>query len=286
MPTIMRLVSLEGACACAFALMAASVALAQEGGPRGRTAPTPEQIAAREAQNAEDARRWNAAPAPSDPRDFQGVWWTRGYEFAYRPITNPPMGPAAPLAPMTPAEAASRQHRHDLEAAGTPLADASNDCYPLGVPSVMAWPYPIQIDYLPGEIVFLHEVQHNVRLVHMDSGPVPADEPLTYQGYSRGRWEGNTLVIDSDHFNDKTQIDEDGLSHGLKLKVHEEITKFTNRYGGVELRDLITIDDPDHYTHPWTAERLYPWRGDVTLTEYVCEENNRNRSANGLIQPK
>ena len=272
--------------ACAVALTAASVALAQEGGPRSRTPPTPEQLAAREAQNAEDARQWNAAPAPSDPRDFQGVWWTRGYEFAYRPITNPPMGPAAPLAPMTPAEAASRQHRHDLEAAGTPLADASNDCYPLGVPSVMAWPYPIQIDYLPGEIVFLHEVQHNVRIIHMDGRPVPAGEPLTYQGYSRGRWEGDTLVIDSDHFNDKTQIDEDGLSHGTRLKVREEITKFTNRYGGVELRDLITIDDPDHYTRPWTAERLFPWRGDIKLAEYVCEENNRNRSARGLIQAK
>ncbi len=135
----------------------------------------------------------------------------------------------------------------------------------------MASPYPIQIDYLPNEIVILHEVAHNVRYIHMDQKAAPANTPLTYMGYSVGRWQGNTLVIDTDHFNDKTQVDEESLSHGLKLQVHEEITKFTNKYGGVELRNLITISDPDHYTHPWTAERLYPWRGDVKVTEYTCE---------------
>jgi hypothetical protein len=105
-------------------------------------------------------------------------------------------------------------------------------------------------------------------------------------GYSVGHWEGNTLVIDTDHFNDKTQVDEESLSHGLKLKVHEEITKFTNKYGGVELRNMITISDPDHYTHPWTAERLYPWRGDIHVSEYTCEENNRNKSVNGVTVAK
>jgi hypothetical protein len=269
---------------CALALTAAPFAAAQKDGYARRLAVTPEQIAAREKQYAEDAKRWNAIPAPSDPRDFQGVWWTRGYDYTFRPLTEPPMGPAAPLPPMTPAEAARRQHSLDMEAAGTPLTDASNDCLPVGVPSVLHWPYPMQIDYLPGEIVFLHEQQHNVRYVHMDGKPAPAHEPLTYMGYSRGRWVGNTLVIETDHFNDKTEVDEDGLSHGVKLKVREEITKFTDRYGGVELRDLITISDPDHYTHPWTAERLFPWRGDVRLKAYSCEENNRNRSIGGLIR--
>ena len=262
--------------ACAVALAAAPQAMAQRG-----AAPTPDQLRAQ-------AKEWNAVPAPSDPRDFQGVWWTRGYDRTYRPVTNPFQRPdeAAKLLPLTDSEAKSRQHHLDMEAAGTPIVDASTDCYPHGVPRVMASPYPIQIDYLPGMIVILHEVAHNVRYIHMDNKPVPANEPLTYQGYSRGHWEGNTLVIDTDHFNDKTQIDEESLSHGLKLQVHEEITKFTNQYGGVELRNLITITDPDHFTHPWTAERLYPWRSDVKVTEYTCEENNRNKSVNGVTVAK
>jgi hypothetical protein len=272
--------------ACAVALMAAPLALAQEG--RGRGPLTPEQQAAAEKRNAEQAKEWNANPAPSDPRDFQGVWWTRGYDRTFRPITNPPESPAqaAALLPLTPLEAKSRQHHLDMEKAGTPIVDASTDCYPHGVPRVMASPYPIQIDYLPGEIVILHEVAHNLRIIHMDQKTAPPNTPLSFMGYSVGHWEGNTLVIDTDHFNDKTQVDEESLSHGLKLKVHEEITKFTNKYGGVELRNLITISDPDHYTHPWTAERLYPWRGDIHVNEYSCEENNRNKSVNGVTVAK
>jgi hypothetical protein len=260
--------------ACALALLAAP-AMAQRG-------PQTDE------QQLAQAKQWNANPAPADPRDFQGVWWTRGYDRTFRPITNPRQNPeeAAKLLPLTPMEAASRQHHLDMEKAGTPVVDASTDCYPHGVPRILASPYPIQYDYVPGMIIALNEVAHNIRYIHMDGKPVPADEPLTYMGYSRGHWEGNTLVIDSDHFNDKTQVDEESLSHGLKLKVHEEITKFTNRFGGVELRDLITISDPDHYTHPWTAERLYPWRGDIKVREYTCEENNRNKSVNGVTVAK
>ena len=94
--------------ACALALAAAPLALAQ------RAPPTPEQIAAREKKEAEDAKVWNAIPAPSDPRDFTGVWWTRGYDRTFRQLDHS-------LPPMTPNEAASRKHHLEMEAAGTGL---------------------------------------------------------------------------------------------------------------------------------------------------------------------
>jgi hypothetical protein len=72
----------------------------------------------------------------------------------------------------------------------------------------------------------------------------------------------------------------------LKLTVTEHITKFTNKWGGVELRNRFTIDDPDHFTHPWTAERTFPWRGDIRIAEYSCEENNRNAPKNGITVAK
>jgi len=174
--------------ACAIALMAAPFALAQEGGPR-RGPPTPEQQAAAEKRNADQAKEWNANPAPTGPRDFQGIWWTRGYDRTFRPITNPPERPdeAAKLLPLTPLEAKSRQHHLDMEKAGTPIVDASTDCYPHGVPRVMASPYPIEIDYVPNaahpsEIVILHEVAHNLRIIHLDQKAAPANTPLTYMG--------------------------------------------------------------------------------------------------------
>jgi hypothetical protein len=265
------------------------VSMAQEEPPAPpRAAPTPEQVAAREKRNAEDAALWNKNPAPADPRDFSGVWWTRGYDRTFRPVTSPPMPPSqsAKLLPLTASEAASRQHHLDMEKAGTPIADAPTQCLPHGVPRLIASPYPIQFVYSPGLITILHEVAHNVRLIHMDGRAAPPDTPPTFLGYSVGHWEGDTLVVVTDHFNDRTQIDEEALSHGLKLKVTERITKFTNKYGGVELRNLITIEDPEHFTQPWTAERLFPWRGDIRIAEYSCEENNRNAPVNGVTVAK
>ena len=250
--------------------------------------PNAQQLAAREKKNAADAAVWNKNPAPTDPRDFSGVWWTRGYDRTFRPVTDPPLPPAqaARLLPLTPLEAASYQHHLDMEKAGTPIADAPTQCFPHGVPRLIASPYPVQFVYSPGLITVLHETAHNVRYIHMDGKPVPADTPPTFLGYSVGHWEDNTLVVVTHHFNDRTQIDEEGLSHGPKLTVTERLTKFTNKWGGVELRDRITIEDPDHFAQPWTAERLFPWRGDIRIAEYSCEENNRNAPENGITVAK
>jgi len=235
-----------------------------------------------------DPAEWSKNPAPQDPRDFSGVWWTRGYDRTFRPVTDPPLSPAAAVKflPLTAAEAANRQHHLDMEKAGTPIADAPTQCFPHGIPRLIASPYPIQYVYSPGLITILHETAHNVRFIHMDGKPAPANTQRTFLGYSVGHWEGNTLVIFTDHFNDRTQIDEEALSHGLKLTVTEHITKFTNGSGGVELRNRFTIDDPDHFTHPWTAERTFPWRGDIRIAEYSCEENNRNAPKNGITVAK
>ena len=268
-----------------------TASFAQEGGPP----PGPAQggdpaarAAAQDKRNADAAALWNKKPAPTDPRDFSGVWWTRGYDRTFRPMTERPMSPAqsASLLPMTPLEAASRQHHLDMEKAGTPIADAPTQCFPHGIPRLMASPYPIEFVYAPGLITILHEVAHNVRFIHMDGKPVPADTPRSFLGYSVGHWEGNTLVVVTDHFNDRTQIDEESLSHGLQLKVTERMTRFTNKYGGGEIRNLITIEDPEHFSKPWTAERLYPWRGDIHIAEYSCEENNRNAPVNGISVAK
>ena len=269
-------------------LLATPGAAYAQAGPPGQTPSTPDQIAAREKRAAEQSIAWNKNPAPKDPRDFSGVWWTRGYDRTFRPITNPAVPPdqSAKLLPLTPLEAKSRAHHLYMESIGKPIADAPTRCFPHGVPRVMASPYPIQFVYAPGLITILHEVAHNVRFIHMDGNPPPPDTPRTFLGYSVGHWDGNTLVVVTDHFNDRTQIDEESLSHGLKLKVTERFTKFTNKYGGAELRDLITIEDPDHYTRPWTTERTYPWRGDVRIQEYSCEENNRNAPVNGITVAK
>src|SRR5689334_9676074 len=80
------------------------VSFAQEEYAAPRPAgPSPQALAARDKKNAADAAEWNKNPAPKDPRDFSGVWWTRGYDRTFRPVTDPPESPgeAAKLLPLT-----------------------------------------------------------------------------------------------------------------------------------------------------------------------------------------
>lgn len=215
---------------------------------------------------AADAPAQKLKPPSADPRDISGVWWTRGYDRRYRTLDGQ-------LPPFTPAGRAEWDRHIQAEKDGRPIADAPTRCLPHGVPRIMASPYPIQILQTPGQITFLHEVGHNVRIIYMDEQH-PADLDPTFMGHSVGRWEGDTLVVDTVGFNDLTQIDEEGIVHSDKLHVVERFRKIN---GGKQLEDLITIEDPVNFTAPWTTRRVYEWRPDVRIMEYVCEENNRNK---------
>ena len=216
------------------------------------------------AAHAADA---TAKPAASsaDPRDISGVWWTKGYDRRYRTLDGQ-------LPPFTPAGKAEWDRHIAAEKEGKPIADAPTRCLPHGIPRLMASPYPIQIIQSPGQVTFVHEVAHNLRLIYMDE-PQPKEVDPTYLGHSVGHWEGDTLVVDTIGLNDKTQIDEEGITHSDKLHVVERFKKIN---GGTALENLITIEDPVTFTQPWTARRVYEWRPEIRLMEYVCEENNRN----------
>lgn len=204
-------------------------------------------------------------PPSPDPRNIEGVWWTRGYDRRYRTLDGQ-------LPPFTPAGKAEWDRHIQAEKDGRPIADAPTRCLPHGVPRLMASPYPIQIIQTPGLVTFVHEVAHNVRLIYLDDKH-PEDLDPTYLGHSIGHWEGDTLVVDTVGLNDKTQIDEEGIVHSDKLHVVERFRKIN---GGTQLEDLITIEDPETFTAPWTTRRVYEWRPDVRIMEYICEENNRN----------
>lgn len=263
-------------------LLAATILIATPlaASAQGRPQLTPEQQAERlKAQAAEEAE-WNVVKAPEDPKDFSGVYWTRGYDRTYRQLDRS-------LPPFNDAERKDWQRHLDAEKAGAPIADAPTQCFPHGVPRLIASPYPIRFVHTPNEIWMLHEVGHNVRVIHLDKTAPPPNTPLTFLGYSVGHWEGDTLVVETTHLNDRTRIDEEAISHGTKLKVTERIKKIKNQFGNTELDDLITIEDPDHFTAPWTARRTFPWRGDIQVTEYSCEENNRNApGADGVTVAK
>jgi hypothetical protein len=127
--------------------------------------------------------------------------------------------------------------------------------------------------------VFLYEAQHLFRIVKMNAQH-PRDVQPSYMGDAVGRWDGDTLVIDTIGLVKNTQIDEAGTLHSEDLHVVERIRKVSDA-----LEVLFTIEDPKAFTKPWTAKRVWKWRPDVRFLEYVCEENNRNApDENGVLK--
>lgn len=244
----------------------------------------PQEIAA---ALAAQRKGWEPTPPPADPRDFTGAWaMINGRLDLVQDDGN--------QAPFTAAEAKSTQVLIKAEEAGNVVTDASTQCFPHGTPRLLITPgYPIRFAYLPGEIVILHEVAHNVRIIHMDQKEAPKGTPRTFLGYSVGHWEGNTLVVETSHMNEKTRLDS-VTSHGPNLEVVERFTREKTSDGHTDLAVRITIDDPDHFYKEFSISRKLGFRSDLAntegaegITEYSCEENNRNEpNAAGIVKDK
>ena len=216
-----------------------------------------------------------SAPPNSDPRNLEGVWWLQGYEY----MLGPERGVAPPLKPVY---MRILERRIRAKNRGTPEADASTQCLPHGMPRLMESPYPIEIVQSPGRITFLHEVAHNLRRIWLNR-PHPQNPGNTFMGDSVGHWEGDTLVVDSVGFNERTFIDDEGSSHSTRLHTVERYRKIE---GGAQLELLMTVEDPVTLEHPYTYRRVFHWRPDIRPQEYVCEENNRNAPVDGITVAK
>ena len=138
---------------------------------------------------------------------------------------------------------------------------------------------PIQILQPPGYVVFLYEVNHEFRVVPLDDRPHPGEDVKLWMGDSRGRWEGDTLVIDVTNNNDSTRLTIVGDFHSDELRVTEEWTFLTQD----RIEYKATIDDPQVYTKPWTIGMTLT-RGlpGAELMEYAGVEGLQNE----LIMPR
>lgn len=123
----------------------------------------------------------------------------------------------------------------------------------------------------PAAIGFFSE-GGDFRQVLTDGRPLPTDPQPTWQGYSVGHWEGDTLVVESAGFNDRTWLDYEGHPHSPELRVTERYRR--KDFGHLELKT--TFDDPKAYARPWTISINAELTPDTELLEYVCNENERD----------
>jgi hypothetical protein len=176
---------------------------------------------------------------------------------------EPPMTPWG-LAKFKAVKSSFGAHQYPIEETNDPVL---RKCEPPGVPRVYMHPFPFQFIQTPGEIVMLFEVDSLRREIYTDGKPRDAGLVPLWMGSSIGTWEGDTLVVDTINFNDKTWIDRVGHPHSDKLHVVERFRRPDHDH----LVDDIAIDDSVAYTKPWTAHlefKLRPWK----LTEQFCED--------------
>jgi hypothetical protein len=158
------------------------------------------------------------------------------------------------------------------------VADNNKDnpdahCLPIGLVQLHTHPEPRKIIQSPGLIVMLYEANAGVRQIFIDGRPLPGKdaEPWWY-GYSSGKWDGDTLVVQSSGFRDDGWLDVEGSPLTSAAKMTERFRRVN--YGNMEIE--VTIDDPKAYTHPWTVKVHHRIMLDTDLIEFVCQENEKD----------
>ena len=150
--------------------------------------------------------------------------------------------------------------------------DPVTNCLPGGPSDMMSATYRIMQS--PAVVALLYENgTGRYRQIYMDGRKLPTDPNPTWLGYSVGRWEGDTLVVESAGFNDRTWLDRVGHPHSEKLRVTERFRRVD--FGHVQYQ--ITFDDPETLTKPLTLSLPVSYRADTDMLENVCNENNRSR---------
>jgi hypothetical protein len=159
--------------------------------------------------------------------------------------------------------------------------DYTGACLPFGLMRSMNSPDPIQIMQSPTYLALLYEQNTWFKVIPID-GRAHRDIVATWFGDSVGKWDGDTLVVDTVNFNGRTRLDTIGHPHSDQLHVIERFSRPDLGHISYE----VTIDDPKTFTKPWKNTRTFTLRPDWEIMEYSCEENNKSFWEGRIKVPK
>ena len=172
--------------------------------------------------------------------------------------------------------AAERMKKDNTDVLGGKIAfTARSSCMPAGVPGFEHYIVePIFFVQSPKQVLIIYAGNEEVRRVYMNVGHSKNPKPSWY-GESVGRYEGDTLVVDTIGFNDRTYVDNYRTPHTEKLHVVERFRKIND---GKNLGVDIRVEDPDAFTTPWSASQRYRRVTDIPIGEQICAESNANNA--------
>jgi hypothetical protein len=243
-----------------------------------------------------------ATPRLADGKpDFSGIWTTgepfdrRAHGLSTPKDLPPPRDPQSSKEALTPADPSAIVGSRQMANLGIDLPGglpyrpwlaaivkertenlAKDDphirCLPDNFLRAYGMPHLLKFVHTPNLLVMLNEMNAGYRQVFTDARPLPKDPTPSWQGYSSGKWSGDTLVIDTIGLHDDTWIDWNGSVLTEAAKVREQIRR--PDFGYLEIQ--VTVDDPKAYTKPWTVTLKQRIVVDTELIDEICVENEQS----------
>ena len=225
--------------------------------------------------------KYNVDKRPFNPRDISGIWGDIGMELN---IVVPPFTAKG--------KALYDATRADETPDGTAVSNSKDGmliCDPLGYPRAFAYNYGFQFVVLPDRVIQFFEFGHTWRDIWTDGRTLPDDPPQPrWLGYAIGRWDGDTFVVESNGYDDRSWIQEDrrdrrwGFPHTEQMRVVERY----KRTGFGTLDAELTIIDSEVFKKPWTTHGVIQLRPGTELWEYMCAPSESEAFNAQKIRPQ
>ena len=191
---------------------------------------------------------------------MNGIWRPAGAKYLINVAADFKAG-ELPILPW--AEALTAERKTGVHAG----EESDSSCLPPGVPKINAAPNPLKIIQTPTLVAILYETFGLYRQIFLDGRELRKDVNPAWLGYSVGKWDGDTLVVESNGYNAKTWLDKMGHPATEDLHVTERYRRVD--FGHLEIKS--TIDDPKAFSKPWTVTETMLIQPDIELLEMVCD---------------
>ena len=198
--------------------------------------------------------------------DWRGLWF-------------PAIGKVGGTQPVLIGEAKKTWEEHQAKLKANPryeVPETSDNCEPDGMPSLMTFPYNLEILFTPGKVTIVQEALMQVRRIFTDGRPLPARDELdpNYFGYSVGRWEGETLVVTTIGTKPGQRLGIAGIVNSDQLTITERI--YLDPKDRNQLHLDFTFEDPKVLAEPWKRSHIFRRDRTWEQIEYICVQNNRH----------
>jgi hypothetical protein len=224
-----------------------------------------------------------SAAAKPNPRTAMTGSWGRYPELGETPLPAFPAPPAIPAPPLKAehkaAWEAQRKAIADAEAAGKPVFTNYTACLPDGMPAMMMGMFPMEVLQTPGQVTIIQEAYNQVRRIYMGAQlPAFEDAEPLFWGHSSGKWEGDTLVVETIGVKEDVRFRD--APHSNQMRIVERLRLLSPDM----MEDIVTVTDPVSLEGPWTFKWMYKRMPGYKMLEYVCESNREYRDESGAAR--